>query len=48
LYTGFLFGEWLRPGADAFKSFLDGLRHGSVVATAYFEHSSRLLAAIAT
>jgi alpha-L-rhamnosidase len=48
LDTGFLFGEWLRPGADALKSFLDAQRHGSVVATAYFAHSCRLLAAIAT
>jgi alpha-L-rhamnosidase len=48
LDTGFLFGEWLRPGVDALKSFLDAQRHGSVVATAYFAHSSRLLAHIAT
>jgi alpha-L-rhamnosidase len=49
LDTGYQFGEWLRPGADlGVKAVLDGPLHGSVVATAYLEHSARLLSTMAT
>ncbi len=41
--TGWQFGEWMRPGESAIGSAIDGRRRGAVVATAYFEHSARLL-----
>lgn len=44
--TGFHFGEWLRPGSSLPTALLDGRRHRSVVATAYFEHSARILSTI--
>lgn len=47
LDTGFQFGEWLRPGENAIRSSIDARRSGAVVATAYFEHSARVLSAIA-
>jgi alpha-L-rhamnosidase len=43
LDSGFHWGEWLRPGEHVPWSFFDGLLHGAGLATAYFEHSSRLL-----
>lgn len=45
--TGFQFGEWLRPGEGPIASSIDAGRRGAVVATAYFEHSTRILAEIA-
>ncbi|WP_432246149.1 family 78 glycoside hydrolase catalytic domain (plasmid) [Arthrobacter sp. G.S.26] len=46
--TGFQYGEWLRPGENAIFSATDARRRGAVVATAYFEHSARVLSSIAT
>ncbi|MFI8632330.1 family 78 glycoside hydrolase catalytic domain [Microbacterium sp. NPDC077663] len=46
---GWDFGEWLRPGEDFLGSAMDSLRRSApVVATAYLEHSARLLSQIAT
>jgi alpha-L-rhamnosidase len=48
LDTGFHWGEWLRPGESFAFSVLDSqLRSRPVVATAYLEHSARVLAGIA-
>ncbi|MBB2947330.1 alpha-L-rhamnosidase [Actinoplanes lutulentus] len=47
LDTGFHFGEWLRPGTGALGSVVDSYRRGSVVNTAYLEHSARTLSTIA-
>ncbi|QXT63475.1 alpha-L-rhamnosidase [Tessaracoccus palaemonis] len=45
---GWDFGEWLRPGEDFLGSAMDSLRRSApVVATAYLEHSARLLSRIA-
>ncbi|MDQ0613990.1 alpha-L-rhamnosidase [Microbacterium sp. W4I4] len=43
LDSGFHWGEWLRPGEHVPWSFFDGVLHGAGLATAYFEHSARLL-----
>lgn len=48
LDTGFNFGEWLRPGESAMASALDAQKTSAVVATAYLEHSARLLGEMAT
>lgn len=46
--SGFDFGEWLRPGETFPGSMIDALtRSGPVVATAYLEHSCRLMSRIA-
>ena len=45
--TGFQFGEWLRPGEGPVLSSIDAARRGAVVATAYLEHSARVLSQIA-
>ena len=47
LDTGFHFGEWLRPDASLPVAGFDGLVHGPVLATAYFEHSTRTLSNVA-
>ncbi|MBB2943338.1 alpha-L-rhamnosidase [Actinoplanes lutulentus] len=45
LDTGFHFGEWLRPGENVVLSALRNVaRPPAAIATAYFAHSSRLLA----
>jgi alpha-L-rhamnosidase len=46
--TGFHWGEWLRPGENPATSVFDSvLRSRQVVATAYLEHSARVLSGIA-
>lgn len=47
LDTGFNFGEWLRPGESAITSAIDAQKTSAVVATAYLEHSARLLSELA-
>ncbi|RBY78682.1 hypothetical protein DQ238_11425 [Geodermatophilus sp. TF02-6] len=37
-------GEWLRPGEHSPRNALEGTLHGAVVATAYYAHSTRVLA----
>ncbi|MFE6820970.1 family 78 glycoside hydrolase catalytic domain [Streptomyces sp. NPDC057690] len=46
--TGFSWGEWLRPGETFASQMRDNMKGGRPeVATAYFAHSSRLLAQMA-
>ncbi|WP_169746510.1 alpha-L-rhamnosidase [Demequina phytophila] len=44
--SGFQFGEWLRPGEGPIRSAMDARRNGAVVATAYLEHSARILSQV--
>ncbi|AFR49449.1 alpha-L-rhamnosidase [Gordonia sp. KTR9] len=45
---GFDWGEWMRPGESFLSSAVDSFRRsGATVATAYYEHSARVLGKIA-
>lgn len=45
--SGFHFGEWMRPGESFFKAMTKARLFSSVVATAYFFNSTKILSSIA-
>ena len=45
--TGFHFGEWMEPGGPAPDLFASRTADNGIVATAYYRHSSALMAKVA-